>query len=103
MLYVQITPPPAHTHTPAGPMTLRLTSPHAPSVLPMFFTTLLNTVLRSCFSTPCSWYAWRVVRRSVPLPNYSTTQGGHTQLMVRYVGLLIGLLIGGCCCRCCCW
>ena len=39
----------------AGPITLRLTSPHAASVDPMFLMTELNTVLRSFFSTPCSW------------------------------------------------
>ena len=56
-------------HGAAGPMTLRLTSPQAPRVEPMFLTTVEKTVLRSCFSTPCSWYACRVVSRSVPLPN----------------------------------
>lgn len=47
---------------------MRLTSPHAPSVEPMFLMTVLNTVFRFCFSTPCSWNVWRVVRRSEPLP-----------------------------------
>jgi len=30
-----------------------------------------NTVFRSPFSTPCSWYVCRVVSRSVPLPYWS--------------------------------
>ena len=49
---------PPHTPaacTPAGAMPLRLPSPHAPSVLPMFLITVLNTVFRSSLSTPCSW------------------------------------------------
>ena len=51
-----------------GAMTLRLTSPHAPSVDPMFLMMVEKTVLRSFFKTPWSWYVWRVVKRSVPLP-----------------------------------
>ena len=56
-------------------MTLRFTSPQAPSVEPMALTTEEKTVLRSCFRTPCSWYAWRVVSRSVPLPNCGGSGG----------------------------
>ena len=64
-----------------GASTLRLTSPHAPSVVPMFLMTLLNTVLRSCLSTPCSWYVCRVVSRRVPLPNCARP-GTHTTLSI---------------------
>ena len=49
--------------------TFLLTSPQAPSVVPMFLMTEENTVFKSCFSTACSWYVCRVVSRSVPLPN----------------------------------
>lgn len=51
-----------------GAMMLRLTSPQAPSVDPMFLMTVEKTVFRFCLSTPCSWKVCRVVRRSEPLP-----------------------------------
>jgi hypothetical protein len=59
--------------------TLRLMSPHAPSVLPMFLITAWNVGLRSVLRMPCSWYVWRVVRRRVPLPCVSARSS-----MVRY-------------------
>jgi hypothetical protein len=75
---------------------LRFTSPQAPSVLPMFLMTVLNTVFRSCLSTPCSWYAWRVVRRSVPLPYYRTNTCKHKQEQVnKRPAVCVQLL--------CCW
>ena len=59
-----------------GARTFLLTSPHAPSVVPMFLMTLENTVFRSCFSTACSWYVCRVVSLRVLLPNCMSTGAG---------------------------
>ena len=56
------------TYGAGAAMTLRLMSPHAPRVLPMFLITAWNVAFRSVFKMPWSWYVWRVVRRSVPLP-----------------------------------
>lgn len=39
--------------------------------------TVEKTVLRFCFSTPCSWNVWRVVRRSEPLPYCGAGGGGR--------------------------
>ena len=56
-----------------GARTFLLTSPHAPSVVPMFLMTEEKTVFRSCFSTACSWYVCRVVSLRVLLPNCMPT------------------------------
>ena len=56
-----------------GAVMFRLTSPQAPSVEPMFLVMVEKTVFRSFFSTPCSWYACRVVSRRDPLPYWSAS------------------------------
>ena len=41
---------------------------HAARVEPMLRTIVPTTVRRSSFGMPCSWKAWRVVARMLPLP-----------------------------------
>jgi len=49
-------------------ITLRTTSPQAPSVVTSTSFTERIVAVRSPLSTPWNWFPWRVVTRSVPLP-----------------------------------
>ena len=52
-------------------MTFRLTSPQAATVSISAPLIACMVRLRLFLITPCSWNAWRVVSRSVPLPKSS--------------------------------
>ena len=50
--------------------TLRLTSPHPPSVVTSVALIAAMLAFMFDFSTPWNWKLWRVVIRSVPLPHF---------------------------------